>query len=326
MKRIVTVLDRWWFPVVSPTRLAVIRILTGIFSVWYISRRGQWLDPFERKEADLFDPIGLATLLDGPLPPNTVEFLGIATTVLGVMFILGLWWRLVGPAFAALFMFTLTYKNSWGMLFHTENMLALHVLVLGCMPSANVFALDPWIRKKWSTPLLGWLGFVRGTTEAHWKIGSAIRMLQLGTTLPYVVAGGAKIMGPAGWGWAIGSNLRDQVAMNGIWYAMTTRKVREITYYIYDYDWPWTVLAVVTLIVEFGAPLAMLHRRLGYFFIITVLGLHWGIDILMAIAFKYQMCGLAFACFIEWERVLGWVSRKLEPLRGRIGPARKSSS
>jgi uncharacterized membrane protein YphA (DoxX/SURF4 family) len=310
MKRLVEVLDRWWFPIVSPTRLAVIRILTGAFAVWYISRRGQWLDPFEGKSEDLFVPIGLTTLLDGPLPAPTVEVLGVLTMVFGVLFVLGFWWRVSGPAFAALLMFTFTYKNSWGMLFHTENMLAIHILVLGCMPSATTLALDPLIRKKWSSPLLGWLGFSPGSSAAHWKVGSAIRMLQLGTTLPYVVAGFAKVLGAAGWGWAAGTNLREQVAMNGIWYAMTTRKVEAITFYIYDFDWPWTFMAVVTLVAEFGAPLAMLHRRIGYVFVAMVLGLHWGIDILMGIGFKYQMCGLAFACFFEWERLGRWVSPK----------------
>jgi hypothetical protein len=316
MKRLAAILDRWWFPAVSPTRLAVIRIFTGLFSVWYISRRGQWLDPFESKSPDLFDHLGLTTLLDGPLMPGTVETLGVLTMVTGVLFVLGLWWRVAGPAFALLLLFTMTYKNSWGMLFHSENMMIRHVLVLGFMPSSGTLALDPLIRRKFQSPVLGWLGFAPGTLQPHWQVGSAIRMLQMVTTFPYVVAGFAKVLGPAGWSWALGGNLRDQVGMNGIWYAMTTGRAQDITYQVYDWDWPWTFMAIVTLVVEFGAPIAMFHRRLGYAFVAIVLGLHWGIDFLMGIAFKYQMYAVAFVCFVEWERLLGWCGAVVRRIRG----------
>ena len=78
-------------------------------------------------------------------------------------------------------------------------------------------------------------------------------------------------------------------------------------------------MAVLTLVVEFGAPLAMLHRRIGYAFVATVLGLHYGIFIfiVMGIGFKYQLSGVAFLCFFQWERFPGW----LASIRGRLDPS-----
>ena len=313
--------DRWWFPAIDPTRLAVIRVLTGVFSLWYISRSGLWLKPFARKSADLFDPIGVTTLLDGPLASDVVVGLGLATVVTGVMFTIGLWWRVAGPLFAALLLFTVTYKNSWGMIFHTENTWVIHVLILGCTSSADRLAVDPWIRRRFRAPVLHLLGFAPGSAEPHWRFGWSIRMLQLAVTLPYVVSALAKVRGPSGWGWMLGENLRDQVGMNGIWYAMTKGHAEAITYHIYDYVWPWTVMAVLTLVVEFGAPLAMLHRRIGYAFVATVLGLHYGIFIVMGIGFKYQVTGVAYLCFFQWERFPGWLASIRGREKGNIGPS-----
>lgn len=308
MSRWLAPFDRWWFPVIDPTRLAVIRVFTGVFSLWYLCRRGLWLKPFFRKSADLWDPIGLTTLLAGPLETDVVIGLGYATVVTGVMFTIGLWWRVVGPLFGVLLLFSVTYRNSWGMLFHTENTWVIHVLILGFTASADRLAVDPWIRQRFGAPILGLLGFVSGSPAPHWRYGWPVKMLQLTVTLPYVVAAFAKVRGPAGWDWMYGENLRDQVGMNGIWYAMTQGRAEAITYYIYDYDWPWVGMALLTLVVEFGAPLALVHRRIGYAFVAIVLGLHYGIWIVMGIGFKYQVTGAAFVCFLEWERLGGWVA------------------
>ena len=43
MSRVKEILDRIWFPPVHPMRLAVVRILTGLFTLWYLFRHGRWL-------------------------------------------------------------------------------------------------------------------------------------------------------------------------------------------------------------------------------------------------------------------------------------------
>lgn len=109
--------------------------------------------------------------------------------------------------------------------------------------------------------------------------------MQLVATLPYVVAGIAKVRGKAGWEWALGGILRDQVTMNGVYYEMLEGGAKEITFHVYDWDAMFLVLAVVTLIVEFAAPLVILHRWLGYLYIVAIMSMHWGILVIMGISF-----------------------------------------
>jgi len=301
--RLRTWVDGWWFAPAPPARLAVVRVLTGLFAVWYITQHGRWLARYEGQPASVFTPVGLTSHLSGPLAPETTAALGIATMVAGLMFTLGLLWRLSGPAFAGLLLYTMTYRNSWTMIFHHENMLVLHVVVLGLVPAAGAWALDPWLRRRW--PALRWLGAAPAQDDRpRWQAGWALRMLQVGATVPYVVAGVAKLRSEAGWAWALGDNLRDQVLMNGIYYELLRGGAAQITTAIVHWSFIWTPLAVVTLIVELGCPLALLGGRWAAGIVLALIGLHWGIIGIMGIVFPYQLCGVAFACFVPWERLL----------------------
>jgi hypothetical protein len=71
----------------------------------------------------------------------------------------------------------------------------------------------------------------------------------------------------------------------------------------------FTVLAVGTLVLELGAPLALLNPWLGYLFVLSMIGVHWGIRWMMGIDFLYQLYGVAYAAFVPWEKLL-------MPLRG----------
>jgi CDP-diglyceride synthetase len=122
---------RCCFPEVAATRLAWLRILVGAFAFWYLS--SQYADFMETASSSplLFDPVGLARLLDEPLRVQLFKGFLICTLALNVFFILGLRFCYTGPLFAALLLCLLCYRNSWTMIFHSENLLVLHVIVLG---------------------------------------------------------------------------------------------------------------------------------------------------------------------------------------------------
>jgi len=299
------------FQPAPPVRLAVVRVLTGLFALWYITLAGRWLSSSEGQPASVFAPTGLTSHLSAPLSLQTTELLGIATTVAGVLFTLGLLWRISGPAFGLLLLYTMTYRNSWSMIFHHENMLVIHVAILGFVPAAGRLSLDSWLGRMWHG--IRWLGATPTQASApNWRTGWALRMLQLGATVPYVVAAVAKVEN-TGWSWGNGENLRDQVLMNGIYYEMLKGGSGDITFSAVHWTWVWAPLAIATFVLEFGAPLALLGGRWAASIVIGLLGLHWGIVWIMEIGFPYQLWGIAFACFVPWERIS---LRSVLPARG----------
>src|SRR5690606_15383254 len=142
------------------------------------------------------------------------------------------------------------------MVFHPENMLVLQVMLLGFTPSAAALSFDSWRDEAEPQPTTSGLSsftsiFVaRPDVVPSWIYGWSIVMIQLAATLPYVVAGLAKVLGKAGVAWALGHSLRDQITMNGIYYEMLMGGTEEITFHVYGYETAFLVAASMTLLLE----------------------------------------------------------------------------
>ena len=59
------------------------------------------------------------------------------------------------------------------------------------------------------------------------------------------------------------------------------------------------------LILELGAPLVLLNKRLTWIWAALTLSMHWGIYLIMGIDFPYHTTGLIFLSFFELEKA--WV-------------------
>src|SRR5262245_29140008 len=127
--------SRFYAPL-GPARLATLRVLTGAFAVIYFSVRAPVMASFASFRATQFEPVGLAELLRAPLPGGAVLGLYLAAIGVGVAFTLGAYFRVTGPAFALLALWVTSYRNSWGMVFHTDNLLVVHLGVLALSDAA----------------------------------------------------------------------------------------------------------------------------------------------------------------------------------------------
>ena len=67
--------------------------------------------------------------------------------------------------------------------------------------------------------------------------------------------------------------------------------------------------------IELGAPLALVHRRIGYAWAAIAWGFHAGVVLLMNIVFLYPLSGIAFAPLLPVERVICPVPGILRRLR-----------
>src|SRR5690606_24087597 len=119
-------------------RPAVLRIAIGGFALIYLAVRFGSFTRVARLDATQFAPTGpIAVLLSEPLPSPLLVGLAVATLACAVPFVLGFRYRLTAPVFAGLFLLLTSYRSSWGMTFHTENLLCLHLLVLAFAPAAD---------------------------------------------------------------------------------------------------------------------------------------------------------------------------------------------
>ncbi len=255
-------------PSMPAERLGMLRILIGAYGV-----------------------VGLSMVLDQPLPPWMVIAGLVLAILLGVAFTAGWRFRVTGPAFAVMFLWVLSYRNSWGMPFHTENLLVLHTIVLASGPSADAWSMD-----------------ARGAAlpEPTRRFGWVVALMCWATALTYFVAGWAKLS-HSGVGWVTSDTLRNFIAYDNIRKAELGAGYSALGTWMVAHAWVFPPLAAVSLTVELGAPLSMLHRRLGMVWVLAAWGFHVGVLGLMYILFHYPILGFAYASYFPVERLGRWI-------------------
>ncbi|HEY6179026.1 MAG TPA: hypothetical protein VIX73_31450 [Kofleriaceae bacterium] len=192
-------LGRWWFAPAPAERLAALRIAVGAFAtLWLIGRLTELAAVASGPESQ-FAPVGAIGVLKAPLPPGVAIAIAVATIALLAAFTAGVGYRVVAPLAAAGALWTLSYRSSWGMVFHTDNLVVLHLIALACAPAADAWAL-------------GGRGPAPPREAGH---GWAIKLLAALTCATYVVAGIAKLR-LAGLDWLDGDQLRNQIAIDHV--------------------------------------------------------------------------------------------------------------
>lgn len=281
-------LGAWYWLPTPARRLAMLRILIGGYAWCYLVGRIAAMISVTNFPDRQFDPTGPVGLLSTPLPAAGVWAVTAAAVVAGGAFVAGYRYRVAGPAFAVLLLWVLAYRNSWGMVFHTENLIVLHVGVLGLAPSAaDTWSLD---------------ARTRTAPQDHGRYGWPIRLMCILTVTTYVLAGVTKLS-ISGLDWITSDTLRGLVAHDNL------RKIElgdihsPIGAALVSQGWLFPPLAAGSMALELGAPLALLGRRAGKAWALGAWSFHTGVLGVMAIMFHYQVFAFAFATFFDVERL-----------------------
>jgi hypothetical protein len=294
-------LDTYWRMPQPAERLAALRLVIGLFALIYVVARAPHLASYAHFPLEQFRPVGVVALLQVP-PPPFVTYAILALCVLsGLAFVAGGRYRLSGPVFALTFLWVTTYRCSWGMIFHQDNLVAVHLLILAVVPAADAWSWDARDRK---------------LPEANGRYGWPVRSLTWVTITTYVLAGVAKLQND-GLDW--GETLRSHVAYDALRKLELGSTHAAIGAWMVQFSATfWVLLGAMTLVLELGAPLAALGGRVRTAWVLGMWGFHVGVLALMAIAFVYPLTGCAFASFFAVERPVGWCLRWA---RQRLKPA-----
>ncbi|BFP42453.1 hypothetical protein FGF1_32980 [Flavobacteriaceae bacterium GF1] len=305
-----------WFAQVNPERLAIIRMATGGFCLWYLLSRFNMLQRMVQN-TDAFEPVGLLSWMQEPLHPNLFWWISILLIVFNICYILGWKFRITGPAFAILALLFFSYRNSWSMIYHNRNALVLHILIVGLVASADAWSVDAWSQRRKGVP----------KQNAHWRYGWPIMLICAVTVGSYFLSGVAKIAGDLAWDWATGSAMRSQIAVDALRKSILGAETAPFFNVIYKHTWLFFLLGIFTFIVELGAPLALYKKRWGRFWAVLTWGMHWGIYFIMGITFRYQMTGLIFLSFFAPEKLLTKARKKVaNTTNGTVTSTNQNSS
>jgi vitamin K-dependent gamma-carboxylase-like protein len=293
---VIAAIERRFFEPGPATRLAALRVLVGLFGTVFLCIRSGYLLDVAVLPRARFQPVGPLAFLDDPLPLWMVRAGIVLGIVLGVAFIAGWRYRFTAPAYAIVLLALTTYDNSWQHVAHTQNLLVLHTAVLSISPAARVWSLDA--RRHGST-----------VVPDDATFGWPVRLMSLLTVITYVVAGLAKLR-HGGMDWLTGDVLRNQIAHDNLRKITLGDVHSPLGGRLVRYGWLFPPLAVASMLVELGAPLALVRGRLRTAWVTGAWFFHVGVLALMAILFAYPLSGVAFASLLHPERAVEWAKAR----------------
>lgn len=300
-------LSSWYFAPAPAVRLALFRVAVGLYAAgWSLARLPAHLDLADRPAAR-WDPVGPWALLDAPPADAVVVALALAAPLAGIALAVGWWHRVVGPVVAVVLLGLTALASSFGQVFHTENLLVLHLFVLAIAPAAD--ALVPGRR-----------GIEPGA--AGDRYGWPLRLASVLVVATYVLAGLAKLR-IGGGDWLDGDVLRNLVAHDNLRKAVLGDVHSPLGTALVGQAWLFAPMAWATVLVELAAPVALLGGRWRTAWVAAAWTFHLGVLALMAVLFPYQLLGVAFLPFFPLERVLDRTRRRsARPTTAAPSPAR----
>lgn len=282
-----------------PTRLAMLRILSGVFALAYLLiRLPVFLQLGDRRSG--FDGVGLASALGGPVSSVVIDATIAATVLTGIGFVLGWRFRIVGPLFALGMLALGSYRGSWGQLLHFENLMVLYLVILAFSPAADAWSLDDRRQRRSER---GGVRTVPGESSAY---GWPIALASLVLVITYVIAGIAKLR-YGGLDWVVGDTLRNHVAYAAARADLLGGTASPLAGWAVRFDQLWPLVAAGTIVVELGAPVALVGGRLRTGWVIATWLMHVGVLAFMLIVFPFPLFLVAFAPLYRVERL--WTDR-----------------
>jgi uncharacterized membrane protein YhaH (DUF805 family) len=163
----------------------------------------------------------------------------------------------------------------------------LHVGIVGLAPSADAWAVGAPVDEPAEDVRYGW----------------PLRLAAVVTVLTYVVTGVAKVR-YAGFDWLTGDALLNQVAFDNARKKVLGDDFSPLAATAAGHAWLFRPLGLLTVLVEMGAPVALISRRWAAAWSSAAWAFHVGIVALMWIAFLYPLSGIAFVPFFCSERLV----------------------
>lgn len=288
-----------------PTRLAALRVVVGVFVLVYlVGRLPVFLALADRPSED-FDGVGVLAPLSSPPSGGVLTAVFIVALATGLAATIGWRYRPNAIGFAVAVLFLTTLRGSWGQLLHFENLMVLQLVVLAVSPAAEAWSLDA----KRMAPER------RPEPDAFSiRYGWPIAVMGLITVVTYVITGVAKLR-YGGLDWLSGETLRNHIAYSAARLDLIGGNPPVLAEIAVRWESLLTVAAFGTVLIELGAPVAMIGHRLRNVWVAAVWLMHVGIFLTMAVGFPSPLFGVAFAPFFALERVVPFVRDRVRRRR-----------
>ena len=288
-----------WFARPAPAeRIAVVRVLVAAYVlIWLTGAVGGLLALLDA-DPGRWQPVGLLAPFASP-PARALVLTAIGGTyVAGLAFAVGAWTRVTGPVATVCFLIVATFRSSWGQIFHTDDLVTIHLAILALAPVADAWGWDARRRRTDDLP-----------PRPAARYGFPLQLMSVVTVLTYVLAGVAKLR-IGGMDWVTGTVLRNQIAQDNLLKELFGAPSSPLAGPLLSHAWLFPPMAAFAVLVELGAPVALLGGWWRNVWVGAAWLFHLGILVLMTTFFPYPLSGVAFASMFVVERGVHWIGAR----------------
>lgn len=275
-------IDRLLAPVPAQRWLVVRTAVVAYCLLWTVVRIPYWVDS-ARLPHSRWRPVGIGQWFGGP-PPTAVVVALVVLAVGSGAATMAARWPVWGVVFAAAFLYLTSFGASWGQILHTENLSALHLVIVAAAPSG------------------------RGESAT---VGWPLRVMTAVTVATYFVAGVAKFRFGGGLDWLSGDRLVRLVAHDNLRKELLGDRASPLAPWLVGHRWLFRPAAWGTLVVEVAAPLALVSSAFRRVWVVLAWLFHVGVLLAMAVLFLYPLSFVAFASLLPAERLAALMGRPL---------------
>lgn len=287
-----------WFNASKPDGLGLFRICFFALILLYLFNHGT-LPSSAWSDVDLvfWMPIPLFNVFHLPVfSAPVLEILGWLLYASIFFSCIGLFTRFstMSALLTSLYMMGLPF-NFFGKTDHGEALMVIIMGVLAFSHCGHAWSLDRLLR--------GSRGRASDHVQSEMKNGEYTWPIQIGRvtyTLVFFAAGYSKLKA-SGLEWIFS----DTISNNLILHFYVGPMPVDWGLYIAQVGWLCQLIAAWTIIVETGAPLALVHRHLALFFVPSILLMQIGIGFLMGMFFWGVF--ICYIIWIPWDRISEWV-------------------
>lgn len=250
----------------APNNLAIARAL--LFG--YLVYRGYSYTSWYKFGQHSWSPISFFAALHVPLLPKSVVTLMVPLLRLtAACAALGIAYRWTAWVSTLIFWYMAGTAQCFGKVDHADNALALGCLIVSLSYAADAWTLPQLLRRKPSTE-------TTASAEYRWPL----QLILLVVAMMYFAAGWNK-HARSGWNWALSDNMLRQLLAH----EFSRNPPTDLGVFLSGYPWLCKTMGLWALVVELVAPLALLHRRLGYFVVLNLMALQLGIYLTLGVYF-----------------------------------------
>ena len=297
--------ERWLHQPAPAERLAGLRIAIGAFVTIYLLANVREVVLVSRQPEQAFDPIGIARLLNAPLP-STWLWIGYGLALVsGVLFTAGALVRWSGPIFALVVLGWTSLHSSWGQTLHFEHLFSLHLLILALAPTADAWSITSSSKTK------------TAARTPDVRYGWPIRLLAIATAITYVLSGIAKLR-LSGGDWFVADTLANHIGYSASRMQFIGGPTPPLASVALQASWLLPVVAAAVLVTELGAPFALAGRRWRNGWVTMAVIFHLGTAATMWVFFGYRGLGIGLLPLFAVEKLPAHLAR----LTHRVKPRR----